>query len=63
MQRAEARVILTVRRNVNAPVFKQAEYDAVIVENYPIGANVVQVRGWFFYTICGIPALDSLIYN
>ena len=42
-ERAETRVIINVQRNVNAPVFKQATYEATIVENYPIGGSVLQV--------------------
>ncbi len=42
-QRAEVKVMVTVQRNVNGPVFSDGNYDARISENYPIGERVVTV--------------------
>ena len=43
MQRASTRVEITVRRNVNAPVFLEDEYPKTIAENYPVGETVITV--------------------
>ena len=43
MQTKEVEVLITVRRNVNGPVFDESNYEARVVENYPIGAKVTQV--------------------
>ncbi len=58
-QKAQTVINIQVRRNINSPVFSKSNYEAAVVETYPIGASVVSVSASDADEVC--LALDIII--
>ena len=43
-EKAETKLYITVKRNVNEPKFTKEKYEATVAENFPLGEPVLTVK-------------------